>query len=73
MQDMRSIIGQVRENPTLIDQYGYLSTAEWLILCLGVGTKESIAKLGRYPTIAEAWQRIGYKGQTIVTEIWQEG
>lgn len=72
MQDMHAIIAQVRETPRLMNQYSYLSTSEWLILCLGVGTKTSIAKLGnRYPTIADAWQRIGESGQRIVTEAWE--
>lgn len=74
MQDMRSIIAQVRANPILVDQYGYLSTSEWLILCLGVGTTDSIVRLpGQYPTISDAWQRIGPTGQRIVSDAWMEG
>lgn len=73
MQDLAAIIDRVRENPRLLNQYGYLSTSEWLIVCLGVGTKHSIAKLadGRFQTIPEAWQRIGAEGQAIVTEAWE--
>lgn len=71
MQDMAAIIDNVRENPRRMSQYGYLSTAEWLILCLGVGTKASIAKLPPvYPTVADAWRRIGEDGQRIVTDAW---
>lgn len=71
MQDMTAIIDRVRANPRTLSSYGYLSTAEWLILCLGVGTKSSIAKLpASYPTIGDAWQRIGEDGQAIVTDAW---
>lgn len=74
MQDMRSIIAAVRANPRTLSHHSYMSTSEWLILCLGVGTKASIAKLPpSYPTIADAWQRIGPTGQAIVTEAWMEG
>jgi len=71
MQDMAAIIDRVRANPRTLNNYGYLSTSEWLIVCLGVGTKASIAKLpASYPTIGDAWQRIGETGQAIVTESW---
>jgi hypothetical protein len=74
MQDMRTIIRQVQDNPRLMGQYGYLSTSEWLMLLLGVGTKSSIAKLAdtSCPTIPEAWQRIGPTGQAVVLEAWKE-
>lgn len=71
MQNLAAIIQQVRANPRTLNSYGYLSTSEWLILCLGVGTKASIAKLPpSYPTIGDAWQRIGEDGQAIVTDAW---
>lgn len=71
MQDMNAIIEDVLRHPRRLSSYGYLSTSEWLILCLGVGTKASIAKLpASYPTISDAWNRIGETGQRIVTESW---
>lgn len=71
MQNMHAAIATVKADPSAIDRYGYMSTGEWLILCLGVGTKDSIAKLPpNYPTIADAWQRIGVSGQQIVTDAW---
>ncbi len=72
MRKLLQIIEAVRENPDALDDYGYLSTSEWLVVCLGVGTPASIARLGdaRYPTIPEAWDRIGSSGRAIVTEAW---
>jgi len=68
--DMRSIIAQVRDNPNLIEQYKYLSTSEWLVLCLGIG---DLTKLpASFPTISDAWRRIDGYQRTIVTDVWME-
>ncbi|MBC7906898.1 MAG: hypothetical protein H7Y60_09155 [Rhodospirillaceae bacterium] len=72
MRKLLQIIDAVRDNPEALNDYGYLSTAEWLIVCMGVGTPEAIAALknARYPTIPDAWTRIGSSGQQIVLEAW---
>lgn len=71
-ENLLEIIDEVRAHPRRLDQYDHLSTSEWLIVCLGVGTKASFTQMARRggATIPTAWARIGAGGQAIVLEAW---
>ncbi len=51
---------------------GKLSTSEELTVLLGIGTPAALRILakGRFPTIAEAWQRIDEPQRAIVLAAW---
>lgn len=69
MDYMFPIIADVHADPERLDGYAYLSTSEWLTLCLAIGTPASLQNLG-WP-LPDAWNRIGAVGQDIVVTAWR--
>lgn len=73
MEKLQAVVDEARAHgAAALDNHGYLSTSEWLCVCLAAGTAESIDRLkgGHYPSVPEAWRRIGPTGQRFVLENW---
>ncbi|MGC2853923.1 hypothetical protein ACM64Y_00475 [Novispirillum sp. DQ9] len=65
-------IKDVRAKPRRLRAYDFLSTSEWIALCLGVGTKAALAQLpATFPTAPEAWRRLDAGQRATVLHAWE--
>lgn len=66
------IIDKVRADPEAIRGYDYLSTSEFITVCLAVGTHDSLSKMDArgFPDIPGAWRRIVDEGRQVILKAW---
>lgn len=62
----------IRRGAAGLDDYGYLSTSEWIVLCLAIGTREALADLQpSYSTLTAAWARLDAGQRATVLHAWE--